>query len=58
MNEAVIFMIMLFSGIVKDTEIKKAGEYLGADFVGVARASKPALHNRVSDLKQVMKLKV
>jgi hypothetical protein len=29
-----------FSGMVKDTEIKQAGEYLGADFVGVARVSK------------------
>jgi len=29
-----------FSGMVKDTEIKQAGEYLGADFVGAARVSK------------------
>ena len=28
------------SGLVKNTEIKKAGEYLGANFVGVARVSK------------------
>jgi TolB-like protein len=29
-----------FSGLVADSEIKQAGQYLGADFVGVARVSR------------------